>query len=217
MTPPVIHRVTALDLRVRATAWPFARARRAEIDAHFADKQREKPKSGTAASCSARESGFHRRGASRPIISRPISPVSWRGATGAFPDRDVFNGFGMGALRCCRRRLRARRNGTAYRQCRPDLLSVGNARSSTISGTAWSISPAASPVKSRRKPVLREADYTAARALGLRGFRRGDRDDPDFARRHARRGAARADQGQSRPAAAAGTFRDPSGAARRAI
>ena len=44
MTLPVIHRVTALDLRVRATAWPFAQARRAEIEAYFADKQREKPK-----------------------------------------------------------------------------------------------------------------------------------------------------------------------------
>jgi hypothetical protein len=41
--PPVIHRVSALDLVVEAWTWPFAETRRAEIDAHFADKQREKP------------------------------------------------------------------------------------------------------------------------------------------------------------------------------
>ena len=41
--PPVIHRVSVLDLVVEAWAWPFAEARRAEIAAHFADKQRERP------------------------------------------------------------------------------------------------------------------------------------------------------------------------------
>jgi len=35
----------------------------------------------------------------RRLFSRPISPASWPGGTGAFPDRSVFNGFGMGALR----------------------------------------------------------------------------------------------------------------------
>ena len=43
MTLPVIHRVTTLDLPVRPTLWPFALARRAEIDAHFAREQRAKP------------------------------------------------------------------------------------------------------------------------------------------------------------------------------
>jgi len=41
--PLVIHRVSALDLVVEAWTWPFAEARRAEIAAHFADQQREKP------------------------------------------------------------------------------------------------------------------------------------------------------------------------------
>ena len=40
----VIRRVTALDLRVESRAWPFAEERRAEIDAHFTEKRREKPK-----------------------------------------------------------------------------------------------------------------------------------------------------------------------------
>src|SRR5947199_5478 len=44
MTAPRIHRVTTLDLPVRPWPWPFAAERRAEIDAHFAVKQSEKPK-----------------------------------------------------------------------------------------------------------------------------------------------------------------------------
>src|SRR5580704_14987636 len=39
MTSPVIHRVTRLDLPVR----PFAAEQSAEIDAHFAARQAEKP------------------------------------------------------------------------------------------------------------------------------------------------------------------------------
>ena len=42
-TPPVIHRVTSLDLPVESWSWPFAAARRAEIDAHFAQAQRDNP------------------------------------------------------------------------------------------------------------------------------------------------------------------------------
>ena len=43
MTRPVIHRVTQLDLSVQPWSWPFANERRAEIEAHFALKCREKP------------------------------------------------------------------------------------------------------------------------------------------------------------------------------
>jgi len=43
MTSPVIHRVSSLELSVRPWSWPFAEARCAEISAHFAAKQREKP------------------------------------------------------------------------------------------------------------------------------------------------------------------------------
>src|SRR5438045_9765933 len=38
-----MHRVTSLDLAVQPWPWPFADQRRAEISAHFALKQREKP------------------------------------------------------------------------------------------------------------------------------------------------------------------------------
>src|SRR6266702_2532343 len=97
MASPVIHRVTALDLAVKPWAWPFAQARRAEIDAHFAEKQREKPAlwngrvllgrnpvlSGERFSASYFETDF-------------ASFLAWR--DWGFPDKGVFNGFGMGAL-----------------------------------------------------------------------------------------------------------------------
>ena len=98
MTLPVIHRVTTLDLGFQPRSWPFAEERRADIDAHFAIKQREKPIwngrillgrnpdfTGDRFSASYFEADF-------------ASFLAWR--DWGFPDRDVFNGFGMGALRC---------------------------------------------------------------------------------------------------------------------
>jgi 8-oxo-dGTP pyrophosphatase MutT (NUDIX family) len=98
MTLPVIHRVTTLDLPVQPWSWPFAAERRADIDAHFAIKQREKPIwngrvllgrdpvfAGDRFSASYFETDF-------------ASFLAWR--DWGFPDADVFNGFGMGALRC---------------------------------------------------------------------------------------------------------------------
>ena len=98
MTLPVIHRVTRLDLRFRPEPWPFADERRADIDAHFAAEQRKKPiwngrvllvrdpafTDGCFSACSF-EADF-------------ASFLAWR--DWGFPDKAVFNGFGMGALRC---------------------------------------------------------------------------------------------------------------------
>jgi 8-oxo-dGTP pyrophosphatase MutT (NUDIX family) len=97
MTPPVIHRVTTLDLAFEPRPWPFAQERRAEISAHFAIKQREKPIwngrillgrnpvfAGERFSASFFEADF-------------ASFLAWR--DWGFPDASVFNGFGMGALR----------------------------------------------------------------------------------------------------------------------
>ena len=98
MTPPVIHRVTTLDLAFEPRPWLFAEERRAEISAHFAIKQREKPIwngrillgrnpvfAGERFSASYFEADF-------------ASFLAWR--DWGFPDTSVFNGFGMGALRC---------------------------------------------------------------------------------------------------------------------
>jgi 8-oxo-dGTP pyrophosphatase MutT (NUDIX family) len=94
----VIHRVTALDLKVEQRAWPFEHERRAEIDAHFAEKQREKPgiwNGRVLLGCNADFSGG--RLTSSYFETDFASFLAWR--DWGFPDREVFNGFGMGALR----------------------------------------------------------------------------------------------------------------------
>ena len=84
MTPPVIHRVTTLDLAVRALAVAVrasaARRHRCAFRAQAArEADLERPRPAGA------RSGFRRRALQRRAISRPISQAFWRGATGAFP------------------------------------------------------------------------------------------------------------------------------------
>jgi hypothetical protein len=97
--PPVFHRVGTLDLVVEAWPWPFAEARRAEIAAYFADKQRENPALWNGRVLLGRNPVFagDRFGASY-FETDFASFLAWR--DWGFPDSSVFNGFGMGALRC---------------------------------------------------------------------------------------------------------------------
>ena len=98
MTPPVIHRVTTLDLPVASRPWPFAAERRAEIDAHFAVKSREKP-IWNGRILLARDPVFTtERFCAGYFEADFASFLAWR--DWGFPDASVFNGFGMGALRC---------------------------------------------------------------------------------------------------------------------
>jgi 8-oxo-dGTP pyrophosphatase MutT (NUDIX family) len=99
MTLPLIHRVTALDLTLEPWDWPFARARRAEIDTHFAERQRERPGIWNGRILLAREGEFTEdRFSARYFETDFASFLAWR--DWGFPDSgDVFNGFGMGALR----------------------------------------------------------------------------------------------------------------------
>jgi len=98
MTSPVIHRVTALDLPLRPPDWPFAQARRDEIDAYFAQRQREKPTLWNGRVLIARNPVFTDRRFSADCFETDFASfLAWR--DWGFPDRDVFNGFGMGALR----------------------------------------------------------------------------------------------------------------------
>jgi 8-oxo-dGTP pyrophosphatase MutT (NUDIX family) len=98
MTPPVIHRVTTLDLSFRPEPWPFADERRADIDAHFAVKQREKP-IWNGRILLARDPLFAGERFSAAYFEADFASfLAWR--DWGFPDRQVFNGFGMGALRC---------------------------------------------------------------------------------------------------------------------
>lgn len=95
---PIIRRVTTLDLKVEDFAWPFALDRRAEIDAHFAEKQRERPGIWNGRVLLARDPSFEElRCSARYFETDFASFLAWR--DWGFPDREIFNGFGMGALR----------------------------------------------------------------------------------------------------------------------
>src|SRR3981189_2060879 len=99
MAAPVIHRVTALDLPVETWSWPFAEARRAEISAHFAEKQRDKPEMWNGLVLMGRNPVFAGERLSASYFETDFASfLAWR--DWGFPDKDVFNGFGMGALRC---------------------------------------------------------------------------------------------------------------------
>src|SRR5712671_2761720 len=95
--PLAIHRVTQLDLKCGAWTWPFAVERRAEIDAHFAHQQAEKPKLWNGRVLLARNPEFiGKRFSARYFDADFASFLAWR--DWGFPDNSVFNGFGMGAL-----------------------------------------------------------------------------------------------------------------------
>jgi 8-oxo-dGTP pyrophosphatase MutT (NUDIX family) len=98
MTYPVVHRVATLDLAFVPQRWPFADDRRAEIDAHFAARQRDKA-IWNGRVLVARD----------PVFAGPrfcasyfetdfASYLAWR--DWGFPDPDVFSAPGIGALRC---------------------------------------------------------------------------------------------------------------------
>ena len=98
MEPSRLHRVTALDLTVTPWVWPFAQTRRAEIDAHFAQAQRAKPKMWNGRVLLARDPRFDgTRFAADYFETDFASFLAWRDF--GFPDLGIFNGFGMGALR----------------------------------------------------------------------------------------------------------------------
>jgi 8-oxo-dGTP pyrophosphatase MutT (NUDIX family) len=98
MIAPSIHRVTTLDLPVRPWSWRFAETRRADIDAHFAAKQREKPKIWNGRVLLGRNPAFSGERLRADYFETDFASfLAWR--DWGFPDSDVFNGFGMGALR----------------------------------------------------------------------------------------------------------------------
>lgn len=92
------HRITSLDLRVEPWAWPFAHARRAEIDAHFAQARRARPRMWNGRVLLGRSAVFSGEHFSARYFETDFASfLAWR--DWGFPDREVFNGFGMGALR----------------------------------------------------------------------------------------------------------------------
>jgi 8-oxo-dGTP pyrophosphatase MutT (NUDIX family) len=98
MIRPVVHRVTTLDLAFVPRRWPFADERRAEIDAHFADRQREKA-IWNGRVLVARDPVFAGQRFHASYFETDFaSYLAWR--DWGFPDRDVFSAPGIGALRC---------------------------------------------------------------------------------------------------------------------
>ena len=98
MTLPVIHRVTTLDLSLQPRPWPFADEQRADIDAHFAIKRSEKPDIWNGRVLLTRNPAFTDDRFSADYFETDFASfLTWRDR--GFPDRSVFNGFGMGALR----------------------------------------------------------------------------------------------------------------------
>src|SRR4051794_1395723 len=95
---PVIHRVTRLDLRRTDWQWPFARERRTDIDAHFAEKRAEKPQLFNGRVLLARNARFTDNHFGADYFETDFASfLAWR--DWRCPDPDVFNSFGMGALR----------------------------------------------------------------------------------------------------------------------
>jgi 8-oxo-dGTP pyrophosphatase MutT (NUDIX family) len=96
--PVVIHRVTQLDLKCSAWTWPFAVERRADIDAHFALQQAEKPQLWNGRVLLGRNPVFSGDRFSADYFETDFASfLAWR--DWGFADTAVFNGFGMGALR----------------------------------------------------------------------------------------------------------------------
>lgn len=98
MASLTIHRVTTLELAVQPIVWPFAEERRDEIAAHFAEKQRERPKIWNGRVLLGRDAVFTDGHLSATYFETDFASfLAWR--DWGFPDKAVFNGFGMGALR----------------------------------------------------------------------------------------------------------------------
>jgi 8-oxo-dGTP pyrophosphatase MutT (NUDIX family) len=96
--PVAIHRVTQLDLKCRPWTWPFAVERRADIDAHFAHQQAEKPRLWNGRVLLGRNAVFTADCFSADYFETDFASfLAWR--DWGFADSSVFNGFGMGALR----------------------------------------------------------------------------------------------------------------------
>jgi hypothetical protein len=96
MTLPVIHRATTLDLAFRPERWPFAEERRAEIDAHFVARQRDKA-IWNGRVLVARDPVFAEQRFSASYFETDFaSYLAWR--DWGFPDGEVFSAPGIGAL-----------------------------------------------------------------------------------------------------------------------
>ena len=92
-----IHRVTRLDLAFTPWRWPFADARREEIDAHFETCRIKTPQLWNGKILLARNPVFTGDCFRAQYFETDFASfLAWR--DWGFPDATVFNGFGAGAL-----------------------------------------------------------------------------------------------------------------------
>ena len=126
MTGTQVIAIERLELRFAPRPWPFAERRRAEIAAHFAERQRQKPAlfNGTVLVLGEHAiDGAVFRGSYLPVRLRELSRLARLGP--ARGRRARLLRAGRAAIG--RRRLPDRRDGPAHRQCRKDLFSVRHA------------------------------------------------------------------------------------------
>jgi len=174
MLPIASHLVTTLALNVRPDRVRSPRAA-TEIAAAFRDQARGNRILEWADSFGTRSFSW-RPLQSACLFSTSISQASWHGVDWGFPNRGVFTGFGMGALRCSDG-LSYWANGPAYRECRAYLFSRRHALPRRLSGGAVEYRQAASRA-SRGGNRLTPSLFRAGR-IGLRRLRRRDFDDQD--------------------------------------
>jgi 8-oxo-dGTP pyrophosphatase MutT (NUDIX family) len=97
MSLPVIP-IDRLDLAFAPWSWPFAQARRAQIDAHFAEQCARLPQLWNGRVVLAKECRIAGRRFSGSCFETDFASfLAWR--DWGFPDPDVTNCFSMGALR----------------------------------------------------------------------------------------------------------------------
>jgi len=157
---PVIRRVTTLDLKVEPFAWPFAKDKRAEIDAHFAEKQREKPKLWNGRVLLARDPSFEGlRFSARWFETDFASFLAWR--DWGFPDPGVFNAFGTGALRASDGAFLLGEMAPHTANAGRIYFPAGTPDPTDVSGDTFDIAGSVSR-ETEEETGLTAADYTAA-------------------------------------------------------
>ena len=162
---------------MRALVWPFARGRRAEIAAHFAEQQRARPNIWNGRVLLGRDAVFT-DGHSAPTYFETdfASFLAWR--DWGFLDRGRVQRLRHGRAAHLRWRLRHGRDGTCTPPMRDASISQQARPIPTMSGTARSIFPAASSRELEEETGLIAGRLPGRGALALCRHRRGDRDDP---------------------------------------